>query len=306
MMKHSFLRGFIQGGIIILLTWVVSACINVAQDCKRVEKPHLVSYLPPELNETSGLQWVDSLLWTHNDKGNTTVLFSLCPVSGDLVSSIPVITPEEKQDWECLAACSSFLYIGNTGNNKAKRKWLSVYRIPLTDLLLHNKTNPMIIHPDQIIRFELPSFLFSETKKHNADIEAMVYDDSLLVFFTKNRANHKTYILSIPAQPGNHIPVLHDSLNPGVRITGADLNDSHCIWVGYNKKGNVQFGYSSQWGGSHYASLPWMQCKLGSFAEIGQVEGVAWAPDGSWYFTREQGKHAAAALYRMKPFKENK
>ena len=66
--------------------------------------------------------------WTHNDKGNAPTLYAIAP-DGTLLGEYPVAAAND--DWEDVAADDAGnLYVGNIGNNKARRDWLQVLRIP--------------------------------------------------------------------------------------------------------------------------------------------------------------------------------
>ena len=88
----------------------------------------------PGLSEASGLavsQRVPDRLWSHNDSGQPT-LFAL-DTRGAVTARVR-ITGAKVQDWEALAVgpCSggSCLYVADIGDNEAKRRNITVYRIP--------------------------------------------------------------------------------------------------------------------------------------------------------------------------------
>jgi hypothetical protein len=91
----------------------------------------------PELPEASGLaasHRFPGQLWSHNDSGAEAVLFTLNAV-GAVTDRVRVLGATAT-DWEAIAIgpgpCpgGSCLYIGDIGDNSAKRNHITVYRIP--------------------------------------------------------------------------------------------------------------------------------------------------------------------------------
>lgn len=88
----------------------------------------------PGLSEASGLavsRRVPARLYSHNDSGQPT-LFAL-DTRGAVTARVR-ITGAKVQDWEALAVgpCSggSCLYVADIGDNEARRRQVTVYRIP--------------------------------------------------------------------------------------------------------------------------------------------------------------------------------
>ncbi len=88
----------------------------------------------PQLTEASGLaisRRVAGRLWAHNDSGQP-VLFAL-DTRGAVTGQLRV-TGAKVEDWEAVAVgpCDggSCIYIGDIGDNEAKRRGVTVYRVP--------------------------------------------------------------------------------------------------------------------------------------------------------------------------------
>jgi hypothetical protein len=86
----------------------------------------------PDLREASGAVFGrDGRVWTHNDSGEP-VLFALDD-KGAVVSRVRV-TGASVEDWEAITAgpCpgGNCLYIGDIGDNEARRRQITVYRVP--------------------------------------------------------------------------------------------------------------------------------------------------------------------------------
>lgn len=91
--------------------------------------------LADELAETSGVaasRTRPELLWTHNDSGSDPRLFAISP-RGETIGSVAVENARNR-DWEDIAAgpCPSgrCLYIGDIGDNEARRDEIAIYRVP--------------------------------------------------------------------------------------------------------------------------------------------------------------------------------
>jgi hypothetical protein len=88
----------------------------------------------PELTEASGLaasRRVAGRLWAHNDSG-APVLFALDPRGA--VTGRFTVPGAEVEDWEAVAvgACpaGACIHVADIGDNKARRRRISIYRIP--------------------------------------------------------------------------------------------------------------------------------------------------------------------------------
>ena len=91
--------------------------------------------LPGDVAETSGLaesRVRPGVFWTHNDSGGDPVLYAV-NAAGQLLGTVRV-TGAEAKDWEDVAVgpcpAGSCIYIGDTGDNDAKRRDVEVYRVP--------------------------------------------------------------------------------------------------------------------------------------------------------------------------------
>ena len=105
-----------------------------AQDVAGACRPNARLSRLAELPEASGLalsRRSDGHLWTHNDSGQPMV-FAL-DKKGAIVGKVR-ISGVKVDDWEAIAVgpCSggSCLYIGDIGDNDARRKGVTVYRVP--------------------------------------------------------------------------------------------------------------------------------------------------------------------------------
>ena len=126
----------------------------------------------PEIPEASGLAMsrrTPGILWTHNDSGETTVLFAV-DVAGGVRGRVRL--PIRTRDWEDISAarCPSgdCLYLADIGDNRLTGRRLEIYRVPEPS-------------PDeaQTLRPEAFTVAYSDGA-HNAEA-AFVIDDTLFV-----------------------------------------------------------------------------------------------------------------------------
>jgi hypothetical protein len=126
----------IMGAIAIALASVLSIDLRAqAQAVRCTPSGQLVELRG--LPEASGLavsRRVSGRLWAHNDSG-AAVLFALD--SRGAIAGQVRITGASVEDWEALAAgpcgTGSCLYVGDIGDNNARRSRITVYRVPEPD-----------------------------------------------------------------------------------------------------------------------------------------------------------------------------
>lgn len=103
--------------------------------CRVLQSP---APLPEQLPESSGAavsRRHPELVWSHNDSGGEAALFAVHP-TGRLLGVVEV-EGADNDDWEDLATgpcpAGDCLFIGDIGDNEAKRDRLSIYRVPEPD-----------------------------------------------------------------------------------------------------------------------------------------------------------------------------
>ncbi len=191
-----------------------------------------ITTLDSKVKETSGLIYLRGALITHNDSGNKAYLYVIDTATGKVRHKVK-IKGVDNVDWEDICHDGQFIYIGDTGNNRGTRRDLTIYKVSIADLFdrLDGKISAQVIHYD----YREQRDFSSRNHKHNFDAEALIaYRDSLILF-TKNWANHKTYIYALPKMPGEYHLSRIDSLDVGGLITGGvyDANQNRILLSGY-------------------------------------------------------------------------
>lgn len=105
-------------------------------DAATISALEVVGHLAaPEIVESSGLTpsaTRPGVYWTHNDSGNEPTLFAV-ESTGRLISSLRLLDARNT-DWEAIAAgpcpSGSCLFVGDVGDNFARRAHVTVYRVP--------------------------------------------------------------------------------------------------------------------------------------------------------------------------------
>lgn len=181
------------------------------------------------VQETSGLLLLDNVIITHNDSGNSPLLYQLDSSDYNVKRSFQLLGVSNT-DWEDLAEDNNFIYVGDFGNNRGSRADLKILKVAKDDFWNKDAAFPQVIefkYEDQID--------FEDTSNNDWDAEALVsWGDSLLLF-TKERKSGGAAAYSLPKTPGKY-EAKRTAYIPNVAlITGATRmsGDSGIALVGY-------------------------------------------------------------------------
>ncbi|MFM9904469.1 MAG: hypothetical protein ACKVQJ_07865 [Pyrinomonadaceae bacterium] len=120
----------------------------------------------PDITESSGIaasRCQSGLLWTHNDSGDNAFIFAI-NLTGDNLGTWK-IPNAANIDWEDIAAFKDkngkcFLYIGEIGDNNAKRSEHAIYRISEPAVSPNNvgsnRQSPLMTQNAERLRFRYP------------------------------------------------------------------------------------------------------------------------------------------------------
>jgi len=197
-----------------------------------IYNPPVKYLLPDEIDETSGLAYLNGKLWTINDSGGLAALYAFDTASGEIVQRV-TISNATNVDWESLADDEDYIYIGDVGNNSGNRDDLTIYRVLKSDIPLEGNGT---VESDKI------TFVFSDytgkvekKRSHNFDCEAFIATDDSLYLFSKNHENQKTKLYKLPKVPGDYVAEMIYTFNSSGLITGADINNegNEITLIGY-------------------------------------------------------------------------
>lgn len=258
----------------------------------------LLAELNVKIKETSGLALLGNLLITHNDKGRSNQLMLLNTQNGNIEQTIDVVNIQNT-DWEDLARNDEFLFIGDMGNNEGERKNLAIHLLAIKDI---NKTTSSVKSTGSINFYYPEQHEFDISKKHNFDCEAILYHNQQIYLFTKNRLDDKTNLYTLPAKPGNYAAKLIGSFEVGGRITGADISadGKRIALVGYNKKSDCFLWTFDGFAGDNFFIGNSKKYILGQYAQLGQMEAIAFKGNASLYISSEEIANVHARLYLFK------
>ena len=178
--------------------WVI---LFLGVNANAQEDPYPV-ILSDQLKEISGLELIgDSLLVAHNDGGSEPCLY-LLDLDGNQQKKV-FVTGGDNEDWEDLAIDSTYLYIGDIGNNRNERRSVNILKVPIRSLLDKDTVKAEQITVRYAEQFEFPP----AKSEMRFDAEGLVaYDDSLLLF-TKDRSfpmDGMAWVYKIPKTPGEY------------------------------------------------------------------------------------------------------
>lgn len=262
----------------IFLLWsifLLGACIT-AQGQSLLLDP--IATFNSRLAETSGLvHWQQGFI-SHNDSGNDPELFMLSP-EGNIIARLPVIAGNH--DWEDIAIRGNTLYVADTGNNKGRRRDLSI--LPLTLLRDQLQVQPLLP-----VTYAEQSQFQPAPHQHNFDAEALTWVADELWLFTKRWLDQKTAIYNVPTT-GDPAPLsARQRLNTAMLVTGAefDAQTNTLLLLGYSRS----WWNRTAWIWLYPVQDGHVQESQGRRLQLnkrGQFEGIALGRDGFIYVTRE-------------------
>src|SRR5687768_5106604 len=136
---HRFINGTVlkSRNVIALIAFLLSSSSSVAiagQNDAAQCRPTGPLVQVPGLSEASGLaisRRAPGRLWTHNDSGEPVVV--ALDARGSVTGRVR-LTGAAVEDWEAIAVgpcgTGSCLHVGDIGDNEAKRKRITIYRLP--------------------------------------------------------------------------------------------------------------------------------------------------------------------------------
>lgn len=155
------------------------------------------------LPEVSGIEKVPNspLLWMIEDSGNAPVLYGYSVEERSVVHTIR-ITNANNKDWEDLASDPfGNLYVGDFGNNRNKRKQLTIYTVKDIGGLSEKETEAI----KTTFYFEDQTEFPPKKKDRNFDVEAFIFKNDHFYLFTRNRSkafDGTSNVYKIPAKEG--------------------------------------------------------------------------------------------------------
>ena len=245
--------------------------------------------LPSEVEETSGLIFLNGKIITHNDSGDDPNLYEIDTISGT-ISRIINITNATHIDWEDISQDNTYIYIADIGNNNGDRDNLIIYKILKSDFISSTS-----VTAEQItFSYEDQTDFTSQPNNSNFDAEAIaVYQENIFIF-SKNWVDFKTNAYVIPTATGNYSAEKVSSYDSQGLITGVSYNASTdgFLFCGYNNT-LIPFllyvGHDRPSSLDIFGGIPTKIDLIDSiFLEQGsQIEGITFFEDSKYYISRE-------------------
>ncbi len=269
---------------------------NASASASAIDKVKAVSVSGPELDEISGLvasRTFPGILWVHNDSGDEARIFAI-DSSGRTVGQV-LLKGVRAVDWEDIAlgpgpkAHTSYLYIGDIGDNRARRDFKVIYRLPEPDVVrLRAKRHGSVNH-FATIRFRLPD--------GPRDSETLMCDpltkDLYVVSKRENRV--RLYRLPFPQDTSRIVNAefLHELAL--TQITAGDISPSgrHIILKNY-----LQIFYFPRTKGQSVARALEGFPSFLPYTEEPQGEALGFKPDETGYYTMSEApNHQPTTMY---------
>ena len=259
--------------------------------------PKLLSELPKEVEETSGLFFHNGRLWTHNDSGGNPILYALDTSSFEVVQRI-TLSHAKNKDWEDACTDGETVFVGDIGNNKGSRKDLRIFTFPLSAIPADGDT---VIPVDSILfRFADQTNFEKRKHMHDYDCEAMFADEDCLYLLSKGWATGTTRLYRLPKTPGNHVAEVVNSFDSQGLVTGADYDRENRILVvvGYVKSLWKPFMYIIFDFDEHGEKLLNYRFEMSQLVG-GQTEGICFFKDGRCYVSAETSPTMTSRVFEV-------
>jgi hypothetical protein len=269
----------------------------------------------PVLDEVSGVaasRTQPPLLWVHDDSGGAPAVYAIRP-DGTLVATY-TIDGATNTDWEDLAVGRgpkhgvSYLYVGDIGQNNARRDHVTVYRVAEPEAPL-SPTGTLT--GAAVISLRYPD--------HPVDAESMFVDPRAgdLYVIDKELLTREGRVFRAPArrlvdgadvtmrevasftlEPDDPVVPSRVARFPGTWITGADISpDGSTILVRTYRR---VLAFSRGPHGSVAGAFGRPPCAAPQIDEP-QGEAVGFAANGASYFTISEGVGAAVHRFTVRP-----
>jgi hypothetical protein len=272
---------------------ILSALLFGCADSKtKQENPILQETATLSLNEASGLEYVNGVLWTHEDSGNKNKIYKLDLAtrkdSGFKVEGI------KNNDWEDITSDKEGnLYIGDFGNNDNDRQNLAIYQIdPANPEAATYTVN--FYYPEQK---EFPP----GRKERNFDCEAFFEHNGYFYLFSKNRnfeSDGTVLVHKLENRKGYHSATLAGSFKTcesfrKCAIAGADISpDGKTVALVSGDK----LWLITNFTGDDFANGTVTSYDLGALT---QKEGICFKDDTTLYIADERDKRTGGKLYTL-------
>ncbi len=238
-----------------------------------------------ELDEASGLVNSRSnpiYLWSHNDSGGFPALYLFTKEGAD--SSRLEFSGAQNIDWEDLASgpgpddLLNYLYVGDIGDNNARRSQLTIYRVPEPDLTVEDIPSTFVVASGD---YDAIDFVYEDGAR---DAEALFVEPQSkdIYIVTKREPSVILYRLPFPQSTTELNTAERVMVLPYTFITAADISPSGDEVL---IKNYLNIYHWKKSGNESLTELLATEPDRLNYEQEPQGEAIAWSVDGSAFFT---------------------
>jgi hypothetical protein len=254
----------------------------------------LLEYDP--IDEASGIaasRMNPGVIWAHNDSGDAPRLFAFDTAGKHL--GVFDILGAKARDWEDMAigpgpqSGRRYLYVADSGDNKAKRDIKTIYRIPEPVVQPDQKPIESALSGVEAIRFRYPD--------GRRDAETLIVDPKTgdLIIISKREKQVRIYAARAPQSTSEVITLERVGTLPLHNVVGGDISPSGREIL--LKTYNAVYYWQRLPGRPIWEALALQSIVLPYFPEP-QGEAITWTADEMGYYTlSEERGNIPAYLY---------
>lgn len=253
--------------------------------------PICLSIFEDELDECSGIQFIDNKLYAINDGGGGPQVFEIDTTNGRILRSI-WIDGTSNIDWEDLAFDGDYLYIGDFGNNLGNRRNLRIIKVPKSQL-----DSDTVTSEELTFSYADQTDFTPQNRDNDYDCEAFFAFGDSLYLFSKNWVDEKTRLYVLPKSGSNISVSPAAEFEVNGQITAADISadGKQILLLGYTEQGNTFMWLLFDYQDFNPFSGNKRKIKLGSVVVRAQIESLAFQNNeegfiGGEDFTFVEGK----------------
>jgi len=245
------------------------------------------------------------VFWSHNDSGGRARIFAIASDGRDLGTYH--VEGAELEDWEDMAIGPGpgqnkvYIYIGDIGANKKARNRITVYRLEEPDVKADQKNKKR-----KLDRTKAFDFAFPDEKSHDA--ESLMVDPRTSDLYIVTKPRHGAPVVYRAKAPldAKRTTILEDvttlnSISTGPHsptlVTSGDISfdGSMILLRTYERAYLWQRGESE----TIDTALSRAPCPV-PLQQEAQGESIAFAPDGTGYYSVSEGRHPKVYFYARK------
>ncbi|MGA2172772.1 MAG: PE-PGRS family protein [Sedimentisphaerales bacterium] len=301
-------RGFAFGlAQTVMMTWAAIGCA-VSADCPKFLAGHKMGTVEsPLITEASGIaasRKNPGVLWVHNDKGPPCV-YAMTP-RGKLLGTYNLVGARN-YNWEDIAIGPGpepnvdYLYIGDIGDNSARRKSVRVYRVAEPNVVrpIDRHSSPQVDANQSPLVAAISDFATIEMIYPDGprDAETLMIDPLTKdLYIISKEGRSKVYRAAYPQSAAGKTTLEYVAKLPWGAATAGDISpDGQLIIV-------RSYFSASVWprprNGPLWRAFDKSECEVPIIAES-QGEAICFDANGAGYYTTSENRHQPIYYFPM-------